>query len=46
MFYITGLGFTRDPYIDFGTLNMWGIWAISSFICLPTAPRWYAATWA
>ncbi|MEM7002141.1 MAG: hypothetical protein AAF529_15230 [Pseudomonadota bacterium] len=23
MFYVTGLGFTRDPYIDFGTLNMW-----------------------
>lgn len=23
MFYVTGLGFTRDPYIDFGNLNMW-----------------------
>lgn len=23
LFYITGLGFTRDPYIDFGTMNMW-----------------------
>lgn len=23
LFYITGLGFTRDPYIDFGTLNFW-----------------------
>ncbi len=23
LFYVTGLGFTRDPYIDFGTLNMW-----------------------
>ena len=23
MFYVTGLGFTRDPYIDFGTFNMW-----------------------
>ena len=23
LFYITGLGFTRDPYIDFGTANMW-----------------------
>ncbi|MEE4282300.1 MAG: hypothetical protein V2I41_10175 [Pseudomonadales bacterium] len=23
MFYVTALGFTRDPYIDFGTLNMW-----------------------
>jgi hypothetical protein len=23
LFYVTGLGFTRDPYIDFGTMNMW-----------------------
>lgn len=23
MFYVTGLGFTRDPFIDFGNLNMW-----------------------
>lgn len=23
LFYVTGLGCTRDPYIDFGTLNMW-----------------------
>ncbi|NIP16207.1 MAG: hypothetical protein GWM88_16310 [Pseudomonadales bacterium] len=23
LFYVTGLGFTRDPYIDFGTYNMW-----------------------
>ena len=23
LFYVTGLGFTRDPYIDFGNLNMW-----------------------
>lgn len=23
LFYVTGLGFTRDPYMDFGTLNMW-----------------------
>ena len=23
MFYVTGLGITRDPYIDFGTFNMW-----------------------
>jgi catechol-2,3-dioxygenase len=23
VFYVTGLGFTRDPYIDFGTANMW-----------------------
>lgn len=23
LFYVTGLGFTRDPYIDFGTGNMW-----------------------
>ncbi|GIT40129.1 MAG: hypothetical protein Ct9H300mP8_13250 [Gammaproteobacteria bacterium] len=20
---MSGLGFTRDPYIDFGTFNMW-----------------------
>ena len=23
LFYVTGLGFTRDPYMDFGTSNMW-----------------------
>ena len=23
LFYVSGLGFTRDPFIDFGTLNMW-----------------------
>ncbi|MFP6817413.1 MAG: hypothetical protein VB949_17360 [Pseudomonadales bacterium] len=23
LFYVTGLGGTRDPYIDFGTFNMW-----------------------
>jgi catechol-2,3-dioxygenase len=23
LFYVTGLGFTLDPYIDFGTFNMW-----------------------
>lgn len=23
LFYISGLGFTRDPYIDFGPRNMW-----------------------
>jgi catechol-2,3-dioxygenase len=23
LFYVTGLGFTRDPYIDFGNRNMW-----------------------
>ena len=23
LFYVTGLGFTRDPYIDFGTANLW-----------------------
>jgi hypothetical protein len=23
LFYVTGLGFTRDPYIDFGLRNMW-----------------------
>ena len=23
LFYVSGLGLTRDPYIDFGTANMW-----------------------
>ncbi len=23
LFYVTGMGFTRDPYIDFGTFNTW-----------------------
>jgi hypothetical protein len=23
LFYVTGMGFTRDPYIDFGLRNMW-----------------------
>jgi catechol-2,3-dioxygenase len=23
LFYVTGLGYTRDPYIDFGNFNMW-----------------------
>lgn len=23
MFYVNGLGFTRDPYIDFGPFNVW-----------------------
>ena len=23
LFYVTGLGFTRDPYVDFGLTNMW-----------------------
>lgn len=23
LFFVTGLGFTRDPFIDFGTSNMW-----------------------
>ena len=23
LFYVTGLGFTRDPFVDFGTFNMW-----------------------
>ena len=22
-FYVNGLGFTRDPYIDFGPFNVW-----------------------
>ncbi len=37
MFYVTGLGFTRDPYIDFGTLNMWINLGDQQFH-LPTAP--------
>lgn len=23
LFYVTGMGFTRDPYLDFGMRNMW-----------------------
>jgi catechol-2,3-dioxygenase len=23
LFYVSGMGFTRDPYMDFGTSNMW-----------------------
>ena len=23
LFYVNGLGFTRDPYIDFGPYNVW-----------------------
>ena len=23
LFYVSGLGFTRDPFVDFGTLNLW-----------------------
>ena len=23
VFYVSGMGFTRDPYIDFGLRNMW-----------------------
>ena len=37
MFYVTGLGFTRDPYIDFGTFNMWVNLGDQQFH-LPTAP--------
>ncbi len=37
LFYVTGLGFTRDPYIDFGTLNMWVNMGDQQFH-LPTGP--------
>ncbi len=37
MFYVTGLGFTRHPYIDFGTFNMWVNLGDQQFH-LPTAP--------
>ena len=23
LFYVTGLGLTRDPYVDFGDRNLW-----------------------
>ncbi|MEJ2131129.1 MAG: hypothetical protein P8Y95_05775, partial [Gammaproteobacteria bacterium] len=23
LFYVTGMGLTRDPYVDFGDRNMW-----------------------
>ena len=41
LFYVTGLGFTRDPYIDFGTFNMWVNTGEQQFH-LPknTAQRW------
>ena len=41
LFYVTGLGFTRDPYIDFGTFNMW-VNAGEQQFHLPksTAQRW------
>lgn len=37
LFYVTGLGFTRDPYLDFGTLNMW-VNAGEQQFHLPTSP--------
>ncbi len=41
LFYVTGLGFTRDPYVDFGTRNMW-INAGAQQFHLPksTAQKW------
>ena len=36
-FYVTGLGFTRDPFIDFGTANMWVNLGDQQFH-LPTGP--------
>ena len=41
LFYVSGLGFTRDPYVDFGTRNMW-INAGAQQFHLPksTAQKW------
>ena len=36
-FYVNGLGFTRDPYIDFGPFNVWVNVGRQQFH-LPTAP--------
>ena len=38
LFYVSGLGFTRDPFIDFGTLNMW-VNVGSQQIHLPRGPE-------
>ena len=41
LFYVTGLGFTRDPYIDFGTFNMWVNTGEQQFhLPKSTAQRW------
>ena len=37
LFYVNGLGFTRDPYIDFGPYNVWVNVGRQQFH-LPTAP--------
>lgn len=37
LFYVNGLGFTRDPYIDFGPFNVWVNVGRQQFH-LPTAP--------
>ena len=38
LFYVSGLGFTRDPFIDFGMLNMW-VNVGSQQIHLPRGPE-------
>jgi hypothetical protein len=43
LFYVTGLGLTRDPYLMTGTKNMWV--NPSSSICRATSRRWCAAMW-
>ncbi len=41
LFYVTGLGFTRDPYMDFGTFNMWVNVGEQQFhLPKSTAQRW------
>ena len=44
LFYVTGLGFTRDPYIDFGTFNMWVNLGEQQFHLPKPTPRCSAAT--
>ena len=43
LFYVTGLGFTRDPYIDFGTFNMWVNLGEQQFHLPSRMPRFFAA---
>jgi hypothetical protein len=42
LFYISGLGLTRDPYMNTGLANMWINVGKSQFH-LPTGDPWYCA---
>ena len=43
LFYITGLGLTRDPYLNTSVTNMWSMSARASSTCRPTIRRCCAA---